>query len=860
MPSLTASPSLGGLVLRARLAHLIGSWRYTGDRRDDRLDLLRGFAALAMIIDHFGGQDSWLYLLSGGDRFFISAAEGFVFISGLVMGIVYAGVVARYGIRAAMAKAARRVGTLYALTVGLSLSFALLAILLNLPWAPQLPAGGFLAFAGDILTLQRATYLTDVLLLYTFVIAAAIPLLLLLRHGYGGWVLAGSWALWAAWQWWPTQLQIPWPIMDSHTFNFAAWQVLFLTGMVVGYNRQALEQRLAGWTARARRVVPGVALALAAGVVGGAVALYRWYGAHTSDAALGGLLGQLFGKSDLRLGRLLLFLCFFVGVYLLTTVAWTPIRRATGWLLLPLGRQALTVYTLHLFALALLTPLVPWLLGSGPTSQLDNTLVQAGAILLIWGILLAKGQTGRIKIGAARRAQAWRTLHLPAGRSRAFVPTVGRLMGIRSLQRGLAALLLVGLVLGTQAPTLAHALKAGLNTAVARLAAPPARAAQARTVVSPDVPTVAVSVESSNNDFAMLVSGTAVPGVIPTPPDPTLPSYVEKHTFQSTSLDRAMPYYIYLPPNYATATATRYPVLYMLHGMQGTYNEWLDYGLLGRARDMMVAGQIAPFVIVVPQGDQSYWVDHADGGPLWGNYVVDDLVHEVDSHFRTLAAPQSRAVGGLSMGGYGALTLAITHPDMFGVVGADSPSLHGQAGAPPFLGTGAVFNQHDPTYLYKTQAATARTLTIYMDVGQQDPWLPAIDAFHQMLTAQNIPHEWHLFPGDHGGEYWSTHVIDYLQFYSRTFTRAAQTTATPALPAAMVTPFPSSTPLATPTLTTESEPPPRGSGCPPSNAAPHRPAVTPDEGARRTCAVPLLWGAKIHDPGGANRRNFLQQG
>jgi poly(3-hydroxybutyrate) depolymerase len=115
-----------------------------------------------------------------------------------------------------------------------------------------------------------------------------------------------------------------------------------------------------------------------------------------------------------------------------------------------------------------------------------------------------------------------------------------------------------------------------------------------------------------------LLSGTAVaePGVTPT--EPVVPPYVQKRTFLSANLDREMPYYVYLPPGYDTQPETRYPVLYMLHGMGGSNAEWLGYGLLGRAHDMMSVGQSAPFLIVLPQGDQGYWMDHAAGGPRWG--------------------------------------------------------------------------------------------------------------------------------------------------------------------------------------------------------------------------------------------------
>jgi enterochelin esterase-like enzyme len=754
------------------LARRLAAWGYPGDRRDARLDLLRGLAALAMIVDHVGGNESWLYLLSGGDRFFVSAAEGFIFISGLVMGIVYSGVIARQGLRAALGKGARRVGTLYALTVGLALSFALFSTYLGLSWAPQLGPGGFAAFAADVITLRRAYYLTDVMLFYTFAVAAALPVLALLRRGGGGWVLAGTWALWAAWQAGPGALRLPWPIIDHNTFNFAAWQVLFLTGLILGYHRRALEARLAGWRARTRATVRNGALIGSGAVVGGSLALYAWYQAHPGDTALGVLLGQLFGKSDLRAGRLALFACLFVFAYLLTTVLWEPIRRAAGWLLLPLGRDALTVYTLHLFAVGALIAADPWLLGSARPTILDTTLRQGAVVLLIAGLVWGKTQRTAIHAALARRL-AW----LPASAAHLWpgwldLAPVRGMAPARTWPRTLAALVLTALVVDPQGPIQADALARSLA-----LPPPPSRVAPPNLMAAPeeqagapppsDVPMIQAQ---SLADFNLLVSGTAVPGVIPTPAALVLPDYVEQHTFRSVSLEREMPYYIFLPPGYADDPTVRYPVLYMLHGMQGSYNEWLSYGLLGRAHDMMSAGQIAPFLIVVPQGDQSYWVDHADGGPRWGTYVEQDLVAEIDIHFRTRPDRQHRAVGGLSMGGYGALQLGINYPNVFGVVGAHSPSLHGKDDAPPFLGDQTYFNQHDPVYLYRTEPEIARTLQIYIDVGQDDPWHPAIAAFHQQLLAEGIAHEWRLFPGDHGGTYWSTYTIDYLLFYSRALT------------------------------------------------------------------------------------------
>ncbi len=89
--------------------------------------------------------------------------------------------------------------------------------------------------------------------------------------------------------------------------------------------------------------------------------------------------------------------------------------------------------------------------------------------------------------------------------------------------------------------------------------------------------------------------------------------------FYSQRLDRDMPYYIYLPPDYGTA-GRRYPVLYMLHGGGGDRAEWVVYGLIDITDQQIRTGNIAPIIIVLPQGDQGWWTNHANNGPKWGDY------------------------------------------------------------------------------------------------------------------------------------------------------------------------------------------------------------------------------------------------
>ncbi len=138
---------------------------------------------------------------------------------------------------------------------------------------------------------------------------------------------------------------------------------------------------------------------------------------------------------------------------------------------------------------------------------------------------------------------------------------------------------------------------------------------------------------------------------------------------------------------------------------------------------------------------------------------------DVDARYRTLADRNHRAIGGLSMGGFGSLSLAMLYPGTFGVAGSHSPSLWELPG-PPFFGDAAYFAAHSPQSLLHAQAGVARGLELWLDVGDHDPLEgKRTEALHQQLLADQVPHQWHEWPGEHGGAYWAAHLDDYLRFY-----------------------------------------------------------------------------------------------
>ena len=240
-----------------------------------------------------------------------------------------------------------------------------------------------------------------------------------------------------------------------------------------------------------------------------------------------------------------------------------------------------------------------------------------------------------------------------------------------------------------------------------------------------------------------------------------------EETFWSPSLGRQMAYVVYLPPGYATSPNHRYPVLYMLHGLGGNQESWRSDGLFSTAVGLMQQGAIAPFIIVAPQGESGYWMDHSDNGPRFGTYVAKDLVGQIDAKYRTIPQREERAIGGMSMGAHGAFQLALNHPDEFAVVGAHSVALRRKEQAFAFFGDEQYFKAHDPVSLAKKKPADAQRLTIWMDIGKDDPWYQAASAYDQQLQTENVAHAWHVYDGGHDDSYWAAHAGDYLRFYSQ---------------------------------------------------------------------------------------------
>jgi S-formylglutathione hydrolase len=141
---------------------------------------------------------------------------------------------------------------------------------------------------------------------------------------------------------------------------------------------------------------------------------------------------------------------------------------------------------------------------------------------------------------------------------------------------------------------------------------------------------------------------------------------------------------VYLPPSYDASPARRYPTVYLLHGFTGNNKGWTQgMGLQSLMDEMIKAGRIREMIVVAPNGWNAYgggFYTNSSVTGNWEDYMFRDLVQNIDANYRTIAKSESRGIAGHSMGGYGAVTLAMKHPDVFSAVYALSPCCLGMEG------------------------------------------------------------------------------------------------------------------------------------------------------------------------------------
>jgi S-formylglutathione hydrolase FrmB len=267
---------------------------------------------------------------------------------------------------------------------------------------------------------------------------------------------------------------------------------------------------------------------------------------------------------------------------------------------------------------------------------------------------------------------------------------------------------------------------------------------------------------------------------------------VDCDSLPSAILGRAIDYCVALPPGY-DAGAGRYPVLYYLHGLFENEKSWSEHSGQSIWENLMSQGRIGKFIVVMPDGGKSFYVNSYDGRERYEDFFMQELIPAIDRKYRTLANRQTRGITGTSMGGYGALHLSMEHPDVFGSASAHSAALIAKFPKPlpaegrwgfyarvlqePFGAplNEAYFDANNPLTLAEHPERLAH-LKLYFDCGDQDRYGFEVGAklLDQILTSKGFPHEFALRPGGHGWSYLNQYMPYSLEFHWKAFSQAEE--------------------------------------------------------------------------------------
>lgn len=258
-------------------------------------------------------------------------------------------------------------------------------------------------------------------------------------------------------------------------------------------------------------------------------------------------------------------------------------------------------------------------------------------------------------------------------------------------------------------------------------------------------------------------------------------------SLRSKILGHSVGYCILLPPSYDAEKTRRYPVLYLLHGLGDDEQILIHSGGFNIIQDLWDRKQLGEFLIVSPAGGASFYINSHDGRSRYEDFLIQEFLPLIEQRYRTAPGRASRAVAGISMGGYGALHLAFRHANIFGSVGAHSAALieklpvinsTGSRKAARVQFLGSVFGtpvdpifwkQNDPIAIARTADLTG--LHIYFDCGADDDYgfEVGVQALDKVLTSRHIVHEFHIYPGRHNWIYVAEHLPALLQFHSSVF-------------------------------------------------------------------------------------------
>lgn len=229
-----------------------------------------------------------------------------------------------------------------------------------------------------------------------------------------------------------------------------------------------------------------------------------------------------------------------------------------------------------------------------------------------------------------------------------------------------------------------------------------------------------------------------------------------------------MPYRVVLPASIPVSNTL--PVVYLLHGGGGGYRDWSNYSDVAQFAERGL-------ILVMPEGESSYYVNAASSpNDRFEDYIVKDLIADVESRFPAASGRNHRAIAGISMGGFGAVILSLKHPDLFAFAAGLSSALDvpsrpfsikriGQyrQHASIFGPWGSQTRRDNDPYLLVSMADPAKMPYLFLSCGEQEGLLPANKRFVKLLETRGFRYEFQAGPGGHDWNQWDRRVPSLFQ-------------------------------------------------------------------------------------------------
>jgi len=231
-------------------------------------------------------------------------------------------------------------------------------------------------------------------------------------------------------------------------------------------------------------------------------------------------------------------------------------------------------------------------------------------------------------------------------------------------------------------------------------------------------------------------------------------------SFYSAALQRPMPYRVFLPAK--LVPGQKLPVVYLLHGGNGCFRDWSN-------RSDVAQYAARGLILVMVQGDFSYYQNAAlKPEDKYEDYLVNDLIADVEARFPAAKGRESRAIIGISMGGFAVAKLALSRPELFSFVGALSPSIdvcnrrfhlmQWWRLTRIFGPVGSKTRTMSDPFLLMQSANPAVTPYIYLTAGEHEPLLEPNRRFAARLRERHFEYEFHTKPGGHDWGEWDSQI------------------------------------------------------------------------------------------------------